>query len=572
MNERRRGIAPRTRRLSLLVLAAFSTCAASAASAQADEILHVDTTVLDATLTAAPGTFEAACHLAPRPDRAGVATSSVDVGEPGRVTVELAGESGDWDVAVFDATGRAIAADASPDAQEIAVGYAAEAGTLRVQACRRSGSATSVPATLRHAALRDGALEVAKRNAPQLVSVMTPTSVQKDQLLALGLDMTEHGGSESLGVVLHGPEDEAALRKAGFSWRVLVDDLVAQSYRQRLAESRHAARIARSDLPSGRDTYRTLADYNAEMKELADANPGVVRLITLPNKTWMGKDVMAIEITTNVEANDGKPVFVNMGVHHAREWPSGEHAMEWAYELINGYNAGNPRATNIVQNSRNIVLPIVNPDGFEASRTLGPPGGRNEAVDDTAYLIAGTATGGEYRRKNCRLPDNSQAGNCTTSTGLTENGVDPNRNYGGLWGGPGAEPSNVLLQTYRGPSPFSEPETRNVQWLVSRNQVMTLITNHTTAGLVLRRPVSRRSATPWTRTSATRRSATTWPCTTATSARKASSSTTRRGRPRTGATTQPAASGSRSRSIAATSTTRRAIATTRRSTRCTTRW
>ena len=458
--------------------------------AQGAELLHAPTTVLDGTLRAAPGTHDAACHLAQRPGRPGVATRSVDIAGPGKVTVELAGDRGDWDVAVFDAAGRTIAADASPDAQEVAVGYAYAAGTLRVQACRRSGDAASVPATLEHAALRDGALELAKRNAPKLVSVITPTRAQKDQLLALGLDMTEHGGSESLGVVLHGPDDEAALRKAGLRWLVLVDDLVAQSHRQRAAESRRAAVAAASALPSGRTTYRTLADYNAEMKELADANPGLVRLFTLPNKTWLGKDVMGIEITTNVNANDGKPAFLNMGVHHAREWPSGEHAMEWAYELINGFKAGKERATKIVRNSRNIVVPIVNPDGFEASRGAAgaPAEGRDESVDDTAYLVGGTATGGEYRRKNCRLPDDSEAGNCTTSAGLAENGVDPNRNYGGLWGGPGADASDVTAQDYRGPGPFSEPETRNIQSLVSRNQVVTLITNHTTAGLVLRAP------------------------------------------------------------------------------------
>ena len=86
------------------------------------------------------------------------------------------------------------------------------------------------------------------------MSVITPTRAQKDQLLALGLDMTEHGGSESLGVVLHGPDDEAALRKAGLRWLVLVDDLVAQSHRQRTAESRRAAVVAQSVLPSVRTT------------------------------------------------------------------------------------------------------------------------------------------------------------------------------------------------------------------------------------------------------------------------------------------------------------------------------
>ncbi len=46
----------------------------------------------------------------------------------------------------------------------------------------------------------------------------------------------------------------------------------------------------------------------------------------------------------------------------------------------------------------------------------------------------------------------------------------------------------MFAQTYRGPGPFSEPETRNIQKVVSANQVMTLITNHTTAALVLRAP------------------------------------------------------------------------------------
>ena len=345
--------------------------------------------------------------------------------------------------------------------------------------------------TLAHAALAPSAL-TAKLQRPKLVSVITPTRAQREQLLALGLDMTEHGGKESLGVVLHGAGDEAALRKAGLRWRVLVPDLVAQSRAQRAADRRFAARTAAAAIPSGRTSYRTLADYNAEMKALAEQNPTLVRLFTLPFKTYLGKDVMGIEITTDVNAADGKPAFLNMGVHHAREWPSGEHAMEWAYELVNGFKSGDARATNIVRNSRNIVVPVVNPDGFEASRTAGSlggaDGGRDESVPDTAYIVGGATLGGEYRRKNCRLPDDSEAGNCATSPGLAENGVDPNRNYGGLWGGPGASPDNVFAQDYRGPGPFSEPETRNIQSLVSRNQVVTLITNHTTAGLVLRAP------------------------------------------------------------------------------------
>lgn len=42
------------------------------------------------------------------------------------------------------------------------------------------------------------------------------------------------------------------------------------------------------------------------------------------------------------------------------------------------------------------------------------------------------------------------------------NGVDGNRNYAYEWGGQGASPISCL-DTYRGPSPFSEPETQAVE-------------------------------------------------------------------------------------------------------------
>ncbi len=58
------------------------------------------------------------------------------------------------------------------------------------------------------------------------------------------------------------------------------------------------------------------------------------RLLSLPEKTYGGKDVLGVEIAENVNVNDGKPAFFNMGVHHAREWPAGELAMEWAIELV----------------------------------------------------------------------------------------------------------------------------------------------------------------------------------------------------------------------------------------------
>ena len=156
------------------------------------------------------------------------------------------------------------------------------------------------------------------------------------------------------------------------------------------------------------------------------------------------------------------------------------------YELINGYKAGDARATNIVRNSRNIVVPIVNPTASTARAARSRPTGATRTPPRHGLHRRRRLDRGEYRRKNCRVGDTETA-SCAVSAGLAENGVDPNRNYGQFWGGPGSD-TNPATQTYRGPAPFSEPESRNVQWLVSRNQVTTLITNHTTAGLVLRAP------------------------------------------------------------------------------------
>ncbi len=242
------------------------------------------------------------------------------------------------------------------------------------------------------------------------------------------------------------------------------------------ADQRRARQGAAPAMPSGRTTYRRLFDYSEDMKQLVEDYPGFVRPITLAEETYEGRPVEGIEITKDVGSrkSDAKPGFLMMGVHHAREWPSGEHAMEWAYELLQGNAAGKRRAKRLVRDTRTFVVPVVNPDGFNASREAGELAGFGDGhggPDETANIVSSP---NEYRRKNCRLPEDAEAGDCSditlTSLGLAENGVDPNRNYGGFWGGPGAS-TDPTDQTYRGPGPFSEPETRNIRTLLSKNQV-----------------------------------------------------------------------------------------------------
>jgi Zinc carboxypeptidase len=324
----------------------------------------------------------------------------------------------------------------------------------------------------------------------QLVRVNVPTQADRDLLTNLGLDLTEHGGPTFVEVVLHSPADALRLLNSGYTWTVTIPDLALRQRQNNEISAAYAESVELSPLPSGRDTYRTLADYNSDLRNLAALYPGLVKLFALNHRSLEGRQILGVEISENVSATtDGKPAFLMMGLHHAREWPSGEHSIEFAYDLVKN-QASNKRIKTALKNARVLVVPVVNPDGFEQSRKWG------DIVDIREVDHGGTVTilgnpGNAYKRKNCRVADGADStppGACEiTSPGGYGIGVDLNRNYGGLWGGAGA--SAVFADpTYRGAEPFSEPETQAVRELVSSRHVTTLITNHTFSNLVLRPP------------------------------------------------------------------------------------
>ena len=465
------------------VTAAAVACVACLALAPAAEA---------ATLRA-ERSFDRDCSAAPRPHAAGVASERVAAPGTSMVSARLRQAGGNWNLAVFDAdSGALVAASSFADGNEIAQGFAPAAGPLLVQACRLSGGDATARLTVDVRELTEPAPRM------QMVRIATPTEAAKQALVATGIDLTEHGGADYLDAVLHSPADGALLRDRGFDYEVLEADLLESGLAERTAERRVALRGGGGGMPSGRTgTYRRLADYSEEMQTLADESPRLVRYFTLPFETYEGRPVEGIEVAPRVKREDGRPVFALMGTHHAREWPSAEHTLEFAYELIEGWKQKRPAIRRLMRRARVIFVPVVNPDGFNTSREAAEPlfgGGRDAPLgDETLNLLIPY----EYQRKNCRFlpPQEDQGGSCDQllSLGLTQFGVDPNRNYGGFWGGPGASapdslPFGATAQDYRGPGPFSEPETRNIRKLVASRQVVTLITNHTFSNLVLHPP------------------------------------------------------------------------------------
>ena len=450
----------RTRIGGVLLVALLGSLALAASAAAAE-------TVTAKSAVARP------CHRALAPGAAG--RDAVRVTAPGRglVSARLA-SSGDWDVAVFGSKGRLVAGSAGFAGNELAEGFVRKGERLTVQACRYRGDAATARISVRFTVIAKDKTA----GKVQVVDVITRRRADKERLQTLGLDLTEHGDHNSVEVVLHGSRDARLLRRAGFRYRVRIADLAARTRRNRIKDRRFAARAARSGLPSGRDTYRRLPDYDLEMKQLAMQYPSLVRPITLRYKSVLGRDVNGIEITANAaNIQDGKPIFFNMGVHHAREWPASEHTIEFAYDLLRNYGS-DPRTTSLVQGTRTIIVPVVNPDGFNISREAAPLG------DFSLFDY-------EMKRKNCRIsqstPPQYRSRSCDKNNAGRLRGTDPNRNYGGLWGGSGASVT-WSDDTFRGDAPFSEPEVQNIREVVSTRQVTNLITNHTYSNLVLRPP------------------------------------------------------------------------------------
>jgi hypothetical protein len=210
-----------------------------------------------------------------------------------------------------------------------------------------------------------------------------------------------------------------------------------------------------------------------------------------------------------------------VATHHAREWPSAEAAMEFAWLLAKGYG-NDARITSLLERSRIVIVPLINPDGYVSARGAVDPvdqitnqgagnpvgqgvnpnlddldddGGQDPqdcaqseitgACDTRLSLASAIAPPGgllAYRRKNCDGAVNDGRVPCELQWG-----VDPNRNYGQYWGGPGSS-ADPTSQSYRGTGPWSEPETQAVHEYSQQRQITMIITLHNVAALVLRPP------------------------------------------------------------------------------------
>lgn len=217
-----------------------------------------------------------------------------------------------------------------------------------------------------------------------------------------------------------------------------------------------------ADFPPADARYHSYAEMVAEIHAVAAAHPDIVRVVSI-GKSYEGRDIWAAKISDNVVRDEAEPEVVFDALHHAREHMTVEQALYLLHLLADGWGA-DVALTSIVKYREIWIVFALNPDGGEYDLT-GPAGPR-----------------GPYRawRKN-RQPN----------AGSGYVGTDLNRNYDYRWGCCGGSSGVTSSITYRGPAPFSAPETRVMRDFINSRivggiqQITSHITFHTNGELIL---------------------------------------------------------------------------------------
>lgn len=177
-----------------------------------------------------------------------------------------------------------------------------------------------------------------------------------------------------------------------------------------------------------------------QLYEIARSNPDIAKLVRL-GTTLQGREILALKLTKDARwMRDGKrPAVLYSATQHAREWIAAEVNRRLLRHVVDRYRARDKSMRKLLGSTELWFVLVANPDGYQYTF-------------DVERLW----------RKNLR--DNDGDGTITIA-----DGVDPNRNYPNHFSYDEEGSSSILSsQTYRGPSPVSEAETRALKGLLDR--------------------------------------------------------------------------------------------------------
>jgi hypothetical protein len=180
----------------------------------------------------------------------------------------------------------------------------------------------------------------------------------------------------------------------------------------------------------------------AYLYRIARENPQLTKLEVIGH-TRQGREIIAIKMTQGArdEVDGSRPAVLYSATQHAREWIAPEVARRDMEYFIARWRANDKPIKNMLKDRELWFVLVMNPDGYQ-------------------YTFESSDT--RLWRKNAR----EQNGVPGIQVG---DGVDPNRNYPAHWNYDREGSSSIeSSDTYRGPSPGSEPETQAIMGLFNR--------------------------------------------------------------------------------------------------------
>jgi murein tripeptide amidase MpaA len=243
-----------------------------------------------------------------------------------------------------------------------------------------------------------------------LIKVHVADRDDTEALVKMGLDIWEF---QQDGAIIRVTDDERKqIKESGFTIETISEDVY--EYTEKIAQEQ----ISLLAEPTTAK-YHSHDEVVAELKALEDS--GVAQTYIIGN-THEGRDIWAVRISDNPSEDEEEPGAIFLGCHHAREWISVEVPLYIAQYLTDNYDT-DEHIRHLIDNCQIWIIPVVNPDGYEYSRTI-----------DRMWV--------KNRREN----------------GDGTFGVDISTNYTHKWGHQTPR-KNTSHHNYRGPSAFSEPET-----------------------------------------------------------------------------------------------------------------
>lgn len=215
------------------------------------------------------------------------------------------------------------------------------------------------------------------------------------------------------------------------------------------SDTAHQALVA-GQAPAAMAKFHTVETLESDLRRLAELHPQIAQLHVIGRSSVGNHPIWALQLGERRDKPLKKTLI--LGGHHAGEWISVEVPYLLAEHLVT-HASTDPEVQQWLRQGEIWVVPLVNPDGHEYLEPTGRP---------------------LWRKNRRQLPD----GNI---------GVDLNRNYGHMWGTHNDESTNCDPKShkYRGPQPFSEPETQAVRKLMDEQRFAGLLTYHNPGQVIL---------------------------------------------------------------------------------------